>query len=76
MWQKRGGSQSPLCEARYGGSKDFTVERRVKEEKKMDRTTDYQQVWNFRVLFQVILSYCEAGPLSGNRGVVSLSAVL
>lgn len=41
MWQRRGGSQSLLCETRYGGSKEFAVERRVKEEKKMDRMTDY-----------------------------------
>lgn len=49
VWQRRGGSQSPLCEARYGGSKEFAVERRAKEEKKMGRTTDYQRLWNFRV---------------------------
>lgn len=44
VWQRRGGSQSPLYEARYGGSKEFAVESRMMEEKKMDRTTDYQRL--------------------------------
>lgn len=48
VWQRRGGSQSPLCEARYGGSKEFAVESRVTEGKEMDRTTDYQRLRNFR----------------------------
>lgn len=42
MWQKRGGSLSPVCEARYGGSKEFAVESRAKEEKKVDRMIDYR----------------------------------